>query len=122
MSDDKEVVRAPDTGKFLAGKSGNKGGRPKGSKNKITILKQSLELALRQQSEDAMHEVMDKALELAKEGDKGMIKLLLELHMSKGTTDDAKVSEKVAISINTSEPPTMKDVIEVNTDERQADK
>lgn len=88
-------------GKFLPGESGNPDGRPKGSKNKITLLKESLELMLRERSEPKMVAVLDQAIQLAMTGDRSMIKLLLELHMSKGTTQDgSKAVEKVEINIS----------------------
>lgn len=88
-------------GQFKRGQSGNPEGRPKGSKNQITLLKESLEVALRERSEPSMVKVLDKAVELALEGDRSMLKLLLELHMSKGVTDvGGKATEKVSITIN----------------------
>ena len=116
------IVRTAD-GKFKKGSSGNPVGRPKGSKNKITLLKQSLELQLRDQAADYMPDILSKAIELGMEGDKTMLKLLLELHMSKGVNDDTKASEKVAIQINAMAPEikTIKPD-EEETNERQADK
>jgi hypothetical protein len=99
--------RRPD-GTFQKGKSGNPLGRPKGSKNQITLLKQALELQLREQAEPEMAEVLQTAIALAKEGNVAMIKLLLEMHMSKGSSDEAKASEKVAIQINSMAPPEQK--------------
>lgn len=93
-------IERTDLGTFEKGVSGNPVGRPKGSKNKITLLKQSMEVALREQAGPHMAPVLDKAIELALEGDRTMIKLLLEQHMSKGISDDAKGSDKVAIQIN----------------------
>lgn len=89
-------------GQFPKGVSGNPAGRPKGSKNKITLLKQSMELQLREDAAPDMGLVLEKAIELALDGDRQMIKLLLDKHMSSGPTDDAKGSEKVAIQINSS--------------------
>jgi len=87
--------------RFKPGVSGNPDGRPRGSKNRITLLKESLELQLREQSEGVMAQILEKAVELALEGDRTMLKLLLELHMSKGTTQDGtKAVEKVQININ----------------------
>ena len=107
--DSKEVTRNAD-GTFPKGVSGNPVGRPKGSKNKITLLKQSLEVQLREQAEPFMSGVLDKAIELAMEGDRTMLKLLLELHLSKGVSDDVKASEKLAIQINTTGAPEVKDI------------
>lgn len=94
-----ELVRNS-TGQFVAGQSGNPGGRPKGSKNKITLLRQSLELQLREQAEPQMASILDKAMELALEGDRQMLKLLLEMWISKSAGADEKATEKVAIQIN----------------------
>ena len=86
---------------FKEGTSGHPTGRPKGSKNKITLLRQSLELQLREAAKDRMPEVLNKAFELALTGDKTLLKLLLELHMAKGVPDSEKTSEKVEINITT---------------------
>lgn len=48
-----------------------------------------------------MPEVLDKAFELALQGDRTMLKLLLELHMAKGVPENEKAAEKVEISITT---------------------
>ena len=95
---------------FKDGQSGNPLGRPKGSKNKITLLRQSLELQLREAAKDRMPEVLDKAIELALEGDRTMLKLLLELHMAKGVPENEKAAEKVEITINTQAPNETKPV------------
>lgn len=114
---DKSVVST----KFKKGVSGNPAGRPKGSKNAITLLKQSLELQLRDQAAPDMGAVMEKAIELAIDGHPGMIKMLLELHMSKGTNDETSRSEKVAIQINSTGPAQVKvvDIIEVKPTEEE---
>lgn len=101
------MVRAPD-GKFEKGKSGNPKGRPKGSKNAITLLRQSLELQLREQAAPDMSGVLQKAVELALEGDRSMIKLLMEMHMSKSTSDDKEAKEKVEITITGAKPEVQK--------------
>lgn len=107
-----EIPRT-DGGQFPKGVSGNPKGRPKGSKNEITLLRQSLELALRQQASHDISEVLGVAIEKAKEGDNQMIKLLLEMHMSKSTSDDGKAAEKVAIQINSH--PGSAEIKEVRT-------
>lgn len=86
-------------GKFPPGESGNPTGRPQGSRNKITLLRQSLELQLREQSQDFLPAVLKQAIELALQGDRQMIKLLLDLHMSKGQAEEQKAVEKTSIVI-----------------------
>lgn len=112
MSNVKEIKRT-EAGTFPKGVSGNPEGRPKGSKNQITLLKQSLELQLREQAAPDLGKVLEKAIELALEGNPAMIKLLLELHMSKNTSDDPKAAEKVAIQINSHGGPA--DIKQVRT-------
>ena len=75
-------------GTFPAGQSGNPAGRPLGAKNKITLLRQALELDLREQAQPHMRLVLAKAIELALDGDRAMIKLLLEQHMSKAPAEE----------------------------------
>lgn len=96
----KDVVKRAEDGTFLPGQSGNPAGRPKGSKNRITLLKQELETELREFAAPQMKEVLAKAFELASAGDRSMIKLLLELHMSKNAHVEAQnAAEKVEIKI-----------------------
>lgn len=66
-------------------------------------------MQLREQAAPDLPSVLDKAIELAKEGDRHMIKLLLELHMAKGQMDKENAVEKVEININ-STAPTSRDV------------
>ena len=106
-------LKRTEAGTFPKGVSGNPQGRPKGSKNAITLLKQSLELQLREQASVDISAVLEKAVELALEGHPGMIKMLVELHMSKSTNDDAKASERVAIQINSH--PGQAEIKEVRT-------
>lgn len=84
---------------FRPGESGNPVGRPKGSKNKITLLKQSLELQLREQAAPNIGAVLAKAVELALKGDKVMIKLLLELHMSRSQHQDDQSDGKNHVTL-----------------------
>lgn len=89
-------------GRFQKGVSGNPNGRPKGSKNKITLMKLALEGELRAQLKPHMAEILATALQKAKEGDPAMIKLLLDktLPTSKAGDDEAPAKEKVQIFID----------------------
>jgi hypothetical protein len=87
-------------GKFPAGQSGNPGGRPKGSKNKITLLKLMGEEAARNRNMERAQEVIDLIYEQAMEGDKASQKLVWSAHMSPSSTDDkTQAKEKVEINI-----------------------
>jgi hypothetical protein len=97
-------------GKFAPGVSGNPLGRPQGTKNRITLLKESLELQLRERAAPNLAGVLDKAVELALDGDRSMIKLLLELHMAKGAAERENAVEKVEINISSERPAQVKPV------------
>lgn len=105
-----DVAPAKNKYGFVAGKSGNPSGRPKGSKNQITLLRQSLELQLREAAAPNMAAVMQKAVDLALDGDRTMIKLLLELHVSKQSAESENAVDKVSIHISTPPPAAPKDV------------
>ena len=110
----KDVATTPERrsdGTFPQGVSGNPLGRPKGSKNQITLLRESLELQLREQAAPQMSEVLEKAFELALAGDRTMLKLLIEMHLSKSVDPNVKGQEKVTINIKG--PETKQEIIEV---------
>lgn len=87
-------------GTFAAGQSGNPSGRPLGAKNRITLLRQAIELELREFAAPQMRAVLAKAFELALDGDRTMIKLLVEQHMAKAPAEDSgTVAERPQINI-----------------------
>src|SRR6185312_16407745 len=101
--------------RWQPGQSGNPAGRPKGAKNQVTILKQTLELQLREKAKSEMPKVLKKAIELALAGDRMMIKLLLELHMSRAShqEDESGGKSQVAVVIqNLTDPPKQSIVVE----------
>jgi hypothetical protein len=79
----------------------NLNGRPKGSRNKITAQKLAIEEALRDQLNMEMPEILLKAVEMAKGGDRTMIKLLVEMTMSKpqAVEDESSGKEKIQITV-----------------------
>jgi len=115
--------RAPPAGgQFPAGVSGNPVGRPKGSKNKVTLLKLMAEEAIRERNYDKAQRVVDKIFDQALEGDKDSQKLVWQSVMSKGNLDDrSHAKEKVVIQIGTmqqqTENPLPKGVIIDNEEE-----
>jgi hypothetical protein len=97
-ADSKEI--APRS-RFVKGVSGNPNGRPKGSKNKITLMKLALEGDLRTQMRPHMADILAMAIMKAKEGDPAMIKLLLDktLPTTKAADDEAPAKERVQVFI-----------------------
>ena len=95
-----ELVR-DDEGKFVAGISGNPLGRPKGSKNKITLLKLAAEEGWRERNSAKINEVLDQICEDALAGDKGARKMIFEAIVSKGGTQEEKsASNKQTINVH----------------------
>lgn len=86
-------------------------------KQRINSLKQQLELTLRELAAPAVGAVLGKALEMALNGDRNMIRLILELHMSKPTAqeDSSAGKSQVLIQINnlTDKKKSVVEVIDV---------
>lgn len=85
---------------FKAGQSGNPAGRPKGAKNKITLMKIALEGELREHLRHSGAEIMEVAIKLAKQGDTSMIKLLIDKMVpTSKASDEEPQKEKIQINI-----------------------
>lgn len=83
-----EVAKRPDH-LWKPGQSGNPSGRPKGRKNKITELKQELEIAVRDHLNPAdIRKVVARMMELAIEGNVGAAKLILDKVLSNAKEAD----------------------------------
>lgn len=101
MSTDLVEVNSKSSTKFMKGMSGNPAGRPKGSKNAVTLMKLAIEGELRAQLKPEMAEILTKGIALAKDGDQDMIKYFLDKWLSPakaGAEDDAP-RERVQILI-----------------------
>lgn len=96
------------------GQSGNPAGRPVGAKNKITLIKQALEGELRTQLAPAMAEVMAKAIEMAKEGNESMIKLLIDKTVPTTKADDTESTGEGKIQIMIGKLPDRAEDIVIN--------
>lgn len=108
-----DIKPAPKAHLWQKGQSGNPNGRPLGSKNKITLIRQALEGELMIQLGPAMAEVMSKAIELAKGGSESMIKLLVDKTLTSRKADDNEdASPKVQIMIG--KMPDRKEDIVIN--------
>jgi hypothetical protein len=89
-------------GQFVKGQSGNPEGRPKGSKNRITVQKLMIEEAFRDGSEGDIAEVLKKVVAQALEGDKASQKLIWDANISKQTlAEDKAAGTKQSITVHT---------------------
>ena len=95
------LVRGKD-GRFTKGESGNPAGRPKGSKNIVTIQKLMVEEAFRATTSDDMAKVLALIVMQALEGDKASQKLIWDANVSKQTvTEDKNTGAKQEIRVKT---------------------
>ena len=116
MSADTLPARNPD-GTFPAGVSGNPAGRPLGRKNHITELKQSLEIAVRDNLKATrIRSILDKMCELAEQGHVGAAKLILDKVLSNAKEED-EVGGSAGTFVFKVKNLTLKhpDVVEVRT-------
>lgn len=113
--DSKEVTERDESGRFVT--SGNPKGRPKGSKNRVTLLKLMAEEAVREGGTEKMLEVAELIIEQALSGDSKSQQLVWNAIMSKGSADDkTQAKERVEINIGGITPPEVKQVAEITID------
>ena len=78
-----EVTERAKDGTFLPGSSGNLNGRPLGRKNKLTQMKQDLEIAVRDHLQPRrIRSIINKMCEEAENGSVGAAKLILDKVLS----------------------------------------
>lgn len=88
-------------GQYIAGTSGNALGRPKGSKNKVTLYKLQAEEAFRSRNQDRINMVLDQIVTDALEGDKAAKKLVWDANVSKAMVQEDKTAgTKQAITVH----------------------
>ncbi len=88
-------------GQFIPGRSGNKGGRPKGSKNKITVQKLMAEEAWREANAKKIEMVLDQIVDDALDGDKSARKLIWDACISKAqVSEDKSAGQKQQITVH----------------------
>ncbi len=96
-------------------------GRPKGSKNKKSLIEAAVQTSLVNELESDAMEIYRKAAEMAKDGDKTMIKLFLQRLLpelkAQGEGDEAKGTGGIQIVVNQNSPSqdSPKDVSEAVT-------
>jgi len=76
--DDRGKAEGSKETQIKPGEKRSKAGRPKGSKNKKTLIEAAVQTALVNELEADAMEIYHKAAEMAKDGDKTMIKLFLQ--------------------------------------------
>lgn len=83
---------------WAKGQSGNKKGRPKGSKNKTTLVKEQIEAGLVAEAEADALEIYRTTVELAKQGDTTCLKMLMDRYWPAGRKEDK--AEKAPGGVN----------------------
>jgi len=88
-----------------------KGGRPKGSKNRITVLKLMMEESVRSGSAKKIKQVLEDIIEDALQGDRDCRKLVWQSVMSKSGFDQSTPTGAVPeIVIRSDKPPEIRTV------------
>ena len=88
-------------GQFIEGQSGNKGGRPPGAKNKVTLYKLEVEEAFRSRNQDQINDVLDAIVAAALEGDKAARKMVWDASVSKASVaEDKTAGAKQSITVH----------------------
>jgi hypothetical protein len=117
------VALRDENGRFLT--SGNPAGRPPGSRNKATLVKEFIEEKLTGELENEAIEVMHTAIRKAKAGDNAMIKLLLGEMMSavrNGTrTSDEGAGGGIRVVINNMTQKQQDEVAGVTIEQHEDD-
>lgn len=119
-TEEKPVVARGEDGRFVPGVSGNPKGRPKGSKNRITELKMTMEQALRENLDaNDVQNVINAMLKEALAGNVSAGKLILDKVLSNAKMEEdpeAKDSglrviiEHAQVSFDGKEPRTTIDI------------
>lgn len=98
MAEEGKMLRTAE-GHFVG--SGNPKGRPKGSKNKITLLKMSAEEAWRERNLHKLDMVLDMILQDALDGDKASRKMIFDAVVSKAQVAEEKgAGQKQVITVH----------------------
>ena len=94
-------------------------GRPKGSKNKKSVIEAAIQTSLVNELEQDAMEIYRKAAEMAKDGDKTMMKLFLQRLLpelkAQGEDDENKGSGGIQIVVNQGNPAkSVEEAITIN--------
>lgn len=116
------LVTRDSKGRFVKGYSGNPAGKPKGVKNRATLIREVMDAGMADMLHSEFIQVMEKAISLAKQGNTQMIKMLL-VDIAKAMPKDneeGKGSTKVVVSISNYTMPEEKVVNEYRSIEGEA--
>lgn len=95
-----ELIRTAE-GQYVEGTSGNPKGRPKGSKNRITILKMATEESWRERNSYRLEQLLDIILDDALAGDKSARKMIFDALVSKANVqEDKSAGQKQTITVH----------------------
>lgn len=95
--------------RWKPGESGNPLGKPKGSKNRTTLIKQAIEGDMVDAVKQDAVAVFQKAVQMALAGNEQMIKLVVDKFVSNARTEDGKSSKNlggVHITVQAMPPQT----------------
>lgn len=117
----KAVAKRDKKGQFVKGTSGNPHGRPVGSKNRVNILKISLEEGFREHNWEQIAQILNGVVEDALDGDKVARKMVWDACISKANLSEDKDSKGNApeIVIRHMEVQKQGDIIDVEPIEEE---
>ena len=102
VDDDLPVTR-DNLGRFVKGVTGNATGRPRGARNRASIVREAIEESLQRDLAQNAAQLVDVATGMALDGDKQMLKLLLGEMLKPARTADPSVGKgaprKVVLNI-----------------------
>lgn len=86
----KDLVKRDEKGRFVTGQSGNPLGRPEGSKNRVNLIKISLEEGFREGNYEKIAMILNSIVDDALEGDKMAKKMVWDACISKANLSEDK--------------------------------
>lgn len=92
MAGNSETAKRNKKGQFAPGKSGNPKGRPVGSKNKVNLLKLTIEEGFREVNQDKISRILNSVVSDALSGDKQCRKMIWDACISKANLSEDKNS------------------------------
>jgi hypothetical protein len=115
------LVKRDEKGRFVKGASGNPVGRPLGSKNKVNLIKISMEQEFRDGNFEKIAQILNSVVDEALEGDKQARKMVWDACISKASLSEDKDTKGDApqILIRHMEVQKQGDIIDVEPIEEE---